>query len=96
MDFRKRHGRHALLFNIFYLQEGKKMLEKMDMMLVTAKMRWDAFVERMLHEEKGATDIVAIMVIIVIVLAVAAIFREKLIEMVNAVFNKTITWVNEN
>lgn len=72
------------------------MLENMDTMLLMAKLRWDAFVERLMHEEKGASDIVAIMVVIVILLAVAAIFKEELEGLVETVFTKATTWVNEN
>jgi len=50
------------------------MLENMETMLFMAKFKWDAFVDRLMHEEKGAADIVAIMVVIVILLAVAVIF----------------------
>lgn len=38
-------------------------------------------------EEKGASDIVAILVIIVIIIAVAVIFKDRLIELVNSVFD---------
>ncbi len=69
------------------------MFEKMDMALLCARAKWNGFVNRLLHEEKGASDIVAIMVIIVIVLAVAVTFRERLIQLVGNVFNKADGWV---
>ncbi len=72
------------------------MFEKMDMALLYAKAKWNDFVDRLLHEEKGAADIVAILVIIVIVLAVAAIFREQLIGLVEKVFKKSTDWVENN
>lgn len=72
------------------------MFEKMDMMLIGAKMRWNQFVDRMLHEEKGASDIVAIMVVIVILLAVAVIFKEQLTGLVQKVFQKATDWVDAN
>ena len=72
------------------------MFEKMDMALLCARAKWNGFVDRLLHEEKGAADIVAILVIIVIVLAVAAIFREQLIGLVQKVFGKATTWVEQN
>ena len=37
-------------------------------------------------EEKGASDIVAIMLVIVILIAVAAVFRTQLLAAVNGVF----------
>lgn len=72
------------------------MLDTMDKVLIGAKVRWDLFVHRLLHEEKGASDIVAIMVAIVILLAVAVIFKEQLIGLVEKVFGKATTWVDEN
>lgn len=70
------------------------MLNKMDLLLLTAKSRWDGFVDRLVHEEKGAADIVAILVVIVILLGVATIFREQLKTLVESVFGKATEWVN--
>lgn len=56
----------------------------------------DAFVDRLMHEEKGAADIVAIMVVIVILLAVAVIFKEQLSTLVETVFSKANDWVEAN
>lgn len=72
------------------------MLENMDTMLLMAKFKWDAFVDRLMHEEKGAADIVAIMVVIVILLAVAVIFKEQLSTLVESVFTKANEWVENN
>ena len=71
------------------------MLDTMDKVLIGAKVRWDLFVHRLL-QEKGASDIVAIMVVIVILLAVAVIFKEQLTGLVEKVFGKATTWVDEN
>lgn len=70
------------------------MLNKMDLLLLTAKSRWDGFVDRLVHEEKGAADIVAILVVIVILLGVATIFRNQLQALVESVFGKATQWVN--
>ena len=72
------------------------MFEKMDMMLIGAKTGWDKFTDRLIHEEKGASDIVAIMVVIVILLAVAVIFMEQLTLLVQKVFQKATDWVDQN
>ena len=64
------------------------MFRKLDMLLISAKGRMDRFMERLLHEEKGAADIVAILVVIVVVIAIAAVFRDQLGHMVEAVFGK--------
>jgi hypothetical protein len=71
-------------------------MENLDVMLLQAKMKGNEFVDRMIHEEKGASDIVAIMVVIVILLAVAVIFKTQLTNLVQAVFTKATNWVNEN
>lgn len=43
--------------------------------------------ERLTKEEKGASDIVAILLVIVILVAVAAIFREQLMAAVTNAFS---------
>ena len=72
------------------------MFEKMDLALIGAKMKMDDYVDRLLHEEKGASDIVAILVVIVILLAVAAIFKTQLRGLVEQVFGKATDWVDAN
>lgn len=69
------------------------MLNKVDLLLLTAKSRWDGFMDRLVHEEKGAADIVAILVVIVILLGVATIFKGQLEELVKSVFGKATEWV---
>jgi len=65
----------------------------MDSLLLNMKSRWELFADRMLHEEKGAADIVAILVVIVILLGVAGLFKGGLEKLVNAVFDKATSWV---
>ncbi|MEY8338317.1 Flp1 family type IVb pilin [Lachnospiraceae bacterium 62-35] len=72
------------------------MFEKMDLALLSAKRKAGEFWNRLLHEEKGASDIVAIMVVIVILLAVAVIFKDQLTSLVETVFNKANDWVESN
>ena len=72
------------------------MCGKVDTMYLDAKIRWEQFADRLLHEEKGASDIVAIMVVIVILLAVAVVFKGQLEGLVSAVFGKATDWVNSN
>lgn len=72
------------------------MFQKMDEILLKAVMKWDGFVDRLLHEEKGAADMVAILVVIVILLAVAAIFKTQLEGLVEAVFGKATDWVTDS
>ena len=68
------------------------MFMKMDLALMNAKRKAGEFWDRLLHEEKGASDIVAIMVVIV----VAVIFKDNLISLVETVFGKANDWVEAN
>jgi len=69
------------------------MLEKIDMGFMMMQMRYRSWKERLLHEEKGASDIVAIMVVIVVILAVAVIFQEGLTKAVNSIFDKLVDFI---
>lgn len=71
------------------------MLKRLDLMAINLKCRLSRFKDWVLYEEKGASDIVAIMVVIVILLAVAVVFREQLTKLVEAVFEKATIWVND-
>lgn len=46
------------------------------------------FLTPFLKEERGVSEIVAIVVVIVIILAIAVIFRETLVQVVTDVMNK--------
>ncbi len=62
-----------------------------DKLMVAYLRRKMAFLEAMENfgkEERGASDIVAILLVIVILIAVAAIFREQLTELTEKVFTK--------
>jgi hypothetical protein len=76
---------------IYYL--GGKVMENLDVMLLQAKMKFDEFIERMIHEEKGAADMVAILVVIVIILVVAATFKTQLAGLVETTFGRATQWV---
>lgn len=71
------------------------MLKRLDLMAINLKCRLSRFKDWVLYEEKGASDIVAIMVVIVILLAVAALFKGQLEDLVKQVFKKSTDWVNE-
>ena len=49
-------------------------------------------VKNFLKEEKGAADIVAILVVIVIIIAVAGIFKTQLLEFVNQVMESLLAF----
>lgn len=64
------------------------MKEKMDMFYLKVTQKLLDEVERLGKEEKGASDIVAILLVIVILVAVAALFREQLMTAVTTAFVK--------
>lgn len=49
--------------------------------------------EKFLADEEGDSNMVAVIVLIVIILAVAAIFREQLLGAVNAVFGNLMEFI---
>lgn len=49
--------------------------------------------EKFLYDEQGDSNMVAVIVLIVIILAVAAIFRESLTDAVNSVFEKLTDFI---
>ena len=71
------------------------MMDKLNSGILGVRIRMEHGLERLVEEEKGASDIVAILVVIVILIAVAGIFRKGLIELVNTVFSKVTDFVNQ-
>ena len=53
-------------------------------------------VEPLVCNDKGASDLVTIIAIIVVVLAAAIIFRGVLTNIINSVGAKVINWINSN
>ncbi len=62
------------------------MKERLTMVCLRGRLACLRALERLAKEEKGASDIVAILLVIVILIAVAAIFRNQLIGAVNKAF----------
>lgn len=71
------------------------MREKMDFLWLKATSKMRSFWEDFKHEEKGAAEIVAIVLIIVIVVAVAFIFKDKIIKMVNKTMDKATSFTDD-
>lgn len=71
------------------------MFDQLDMMAIDAKNRAGRYLENLVREENGASDIVAILVIIVILIAIAGIFKNGLANVVDTVFTKLTTWINK-
>lgn len=64
------------------------MMRKMDMLWIGAKNRIHNFWEDFKTEEKGAAEIVAILLVILAIVAVVVIFREQLKALINGVFGE--------
>lgn len=64
------------------------MREKMIAGYLRCRMACGKVLGNFIEEEKGASDIVAIMLVIVILIAVAAVFREQLMAAVTGVFEQ--------
>lgn len=53
------------------------------------------FNEKFISSEEGDSNMVAVIVLIVIILAVAVIFQEQLLGAVNAVFGNLMDFINQ-
>lgn len=62
--------------------------------LIEMKLRADRFIGRLRDEERGDTNFVSIIIIIVIVLGIAAIFREQLTGAVNSVMSQLTEFID--
>lgn len=56
--------------------------------LLIAKVRTQDFLKSLVTKENGDTNFVSIMLILLVVIAVAVIFRDKLVDLAEKVFSK--------
>ncbi|MCI5699205.1 MAG: hypothetical protein MR308_02255 [Lachnospiraceae bacterium] len=70
------------------------MMDRMTRYYLMMQMKLKGCLEKFTKEERGASDIVAIILICVVVIAVAAIFRTQLLGAVNTVMEKLMNFVN--
>lgn len=64
------------------------MFNFLDMQMIKLQTKMRNFAEDLKKEERGASDIVAILLIILVVVAVAFIFKDQLTNLVENVFKK--------
>lgn len=69
------------------------MLKKLDQWLGMKKIAAQNALNSLIYEEKGATGMIEIIVLIVIIIAVAGIFRIQLSKMVSQVFSKLTEFI---
>lgn len=67
--------------------EDKSMTRKLNLLWISAENKIRSLVEDF-KTEAGAAEIVAIILIIVAVIAAAAIFKDRIVELVNNIFDK--------
>lgn len=76
-----------------YLAE-KRLAAEVGLMLAVRRMKECA--KRLVQDERGDTNFVAIIVIIVILIAIASIFHEQLSQAITNVFTNLNEFVNNN
>ena len=65
----------------------EKMFELIDLFFITQTMKLNGAVEAFKKEERGASDMVAVMVLIVIIIAIATLFNGRLSEIVGQILD---------
>lgn len=69
------------------------MLKKVKNLLFSRKVALMRAVVNFINEERGASNMVEVIILIAIVIAVAAIFRTQLIDLINSVFEQLTEFV---
>lgn len=69
------------------------MLEYMDNQLIRLQVMLTCFLQDLKDEERGESNFVAVLLIIVIAVAVAIIFKDNITKLVTNVFNQVNTFV---
>ncbi len=72
----------------------RRFMERTKTRMQCAFLRGKMEMKELLEGEKGASDMVTVIILIVVVIAVAAIFRERLLALVTGLFDKLDTSVN--
>ena len=74
----------------------EKMFELIDLFFITQTMKLKGAVEAFKKEERGASDMVAVMVLIVIIIALATLFHDRLKDIVGQILDKLSGFVSTN
>jgi hypothetical protein len=74
----------------------EKMFELIDLFFITQTMKLNGAVEAFKKEERGASDMVAVMVLIVIIIALATLFHDRLREIVGQILDSLSGFVSTN
>ena len=71
----------------------EKMFELIDLFVMAQAVKLQGALEAFKEEERGASDMVAVMVLIVIIIALAALFNQKLKGAVESIFAQLTSFV---
>ena len=74
----------------------EKMFELIDLFFITQTMKLNGAVEAFKKEERGASDMVAVMVLIVIIIALATLFHGRLRDIVGQILDSLSGFVSTN
>ena len=73
-----------------------KMFELIDLFFMTQTIKLTEAIEAFKKEERGASDMVAVMVLIVIIIALATLFHDRLREIVGQILDSLSGFVSTN
>ena len=74
----------------------EKMFELIDLFFITQTMKLNGAIEAFKKEERGASDMVAVMVLIVIIIALATLFHGRLKDIVDQILDNLSGVVSTN
>ena len=74
----------------------EKMFELIDLFFITQTMKLNGAIEAFKKEERGASDMVAVMVLIVIIIALATLFHGRLKDIVGQILDNLGGFVSTN
>ena len=74
----------------------EKMFELIDLFFITQTRKLNGAIEAFKKEERGASDMVAVMVLIVIIIALATLFHGRLKDIVGQILDNLSGFVSTN
>ena len=74
----------------------EKMFELIDLFFITQTIKLTEAIEAFKKEERGASDMVAVMVLIVIIIALATLFHGRLKDIVGQILDNLSGFVSTN
>lgn len=74
----------------------EKIFELIDLFFMTQTIKLTEAIEAFKKEERGASDMVAVMVLIVIIIALATLFHDRLREIVGQILDSLSGFVSTN